>query len=161
MSWQDDDAVSRVDLSQFKTPKQLNITPEEFTALLRAALYLCERGDNPIGPSVTKDKNDKHQFNISWWWEDRETENRGRSRRRESECGTAGCIYGTAFAMAKTAGAPVTAWLSQRVPSGASHALLPLFSPYNYTIPCTPRVAANAVMHFLKTGKYRFDGKAK
>lgn len=144
--------MAKQNATKFKTPKELGITPQEHKWLLKASLQLCEAGDNRV--MQVNGKN--HYFHMGFWVRT----GRG-AQQYDHTCGTAGCLQGTTLLMAKAAGEPIPEWRSCGV--GYSAPLMPLFSPGHYKgcgdrgEKISPQRAAKTMLHFLKTGKYKFD----
>lgn len=131
--------------TEFMTPEQLGITPQEHKWLLKTALLLCEQGDNRVMPPLPGEKR-KHYFYMPHWFMRLHTPHGGKLE----GCGTMGCIKGTAWALAKGNG--------EKIPDGHSGALNKLFTRgYGRDLgTITPRQAAKATLGFLRTGKVEF-----
>lgn len=130
--------------TEFMTPKQLGITPQEHKWLLKTALLLCEQGDNRVMPPLPGETQ-KHYFYMSEWF----MRLRAPQRAAFKGCGTIGCIKGTAWALARGAG--------EAMPNDYSRALSPLFLGAGENLrSITPRQAAEATLGFLRTGQVKF-----
>src|SRR5688572_22048086 len=145
-----------VDLSEFKTPDELGIRPDEFEYLLKAALRLCKAGDNhkvELLPGKLP-----HNFSMLHWQkraEDQETGFEASWGARFQGCGTSGCIRGSAevIALSETNGRNHP-WQRDYY----SQALRPLFIPWHNVNndderrrmgrAITPRIAAEATINF-------------
>jgi hypothetical protein len=152
-----------VDLSEFKTPAELGIRPDEFEYLLKAALRLCKAGDNRRVELVAGQL--PHRFNMGHWRMAAADQDRGFDvsyGQMLHGCGTSGCIRGSAetIALSETNG-----WTHPWQRQSFSPALSPLFLPWGSSETAhecmvraiTPRIAAEATINFLKTGKVKFN----